>query len=50
MLKSCVYLFIGQNYEFQGQKSIAISKINGNGNMKLIFAIAFCHFKFYNDS
>ncbi len=28
MLKSCVYLFMWRNYEFQYQKSISISKIN----------------------
>ena len=30
MLKSCVYLFMWRNYEFQYQKSISISKINFN--------------------
>jgi hypothetical protein len=31
MLKSCVYIFMRRNYEFQYQKSMGISKINING-------------------
>ena len=37
MLKSCVYLFMWRNYEFQRQKSIAMTKINFKGNVEINF-------------
>ena len=37
MLKSCVYIFMRRNYEFQYQKSMGISKININGTIKIYF-------------